>query len=206
LKTQQIDLITAFKTLTTESPNVVKILISSREDADIAKELNDSASIFASAIDNSIDIELFVAEKVNLAITSRRLLDGSVSEDLKNHITHALLDGANGMFLWPAMQLEYLSDRNKFEVEADIIAALKDLPPTLVKTFDCLYKRIDDYKYHAKSATMRAFSWLLAAERALSLSELVIALNNTRGAETFAPANRMVCLYQVNVKELKDCG
>lgn len=53
---------------------------------------------------------------------------------------------------------------------------------------------------------MRAFSWLLAAERALSVSELMIAIRDTRGAETFAPTNRLVSLYQVNVKELEDCG
>lgn len=202
LEMQRFDLILALKTLITESPNVVKIMISSREEVDIAQELRDSISICACAIENSADIDLFVKEKVNLAITNRRLLRGAVSEGLKNHLMRALLDGANGMFLWPAMQLEYLSDHKKFNVEADIIAALEYLPPTLVKTFDCLYRRIEEYEHHSKSIATRALAWLLAAERTLSTSELMAAICDNRDDETSALTKKMVNLYQTDVKRL----
>lgn len=192
LVTQRIDLINALKTLIKESSNVIKIMISSREEQDIVQELRDCTSICASTIDNSADIELFVKAKVNLAIANRQILCGSVSEALKDHLMHALLDGAKGMFLWPAMQLEYLSDRNKFKVEADIIAALKTLPPTLVKTFDRLYTRINEYGYHAKIAATRALTWLLAAERTLSVSELLTAIRLERGSEKFEHTNTTV--------------
>lgn len=194
LEIQRFDLIMALKTLITESPNVVKIMVSSREEVDIAQELRDSISICASAIENSADIDLFVKEKVDLAITNRRLLRGSVSKDLKNHLIGTLLQGANGMFLWPAMQLEYLSDHNKFKVEADIIAALQNLPPTLLKTFDSLYKRIDEYGYHSKSAATRALAWLLAAERILSVAELMTAIHDNVEDETFETTNEMVSI------------
>ena len=172
----RLDLLTALRTLVNESSNVVKIMISSREDTDIAQELQDALSIRVSASENSDDIEKFVQHRINSAITDRRLLGGTVSELLKENLINTLLNGANGMFLWPSMQLQYLCDRNIFKVEADVMAALKTLPPTLVGTFDRLYERIHSYGHYGKIIVTRVFAWLLAAERTLTMSELTNAI------------------------------
>lgn len=174
---QRLDLLAAFHTLINEASSVVKIMISSREDTDITQELQNAMSIRVWASENSIDIEKFVQHRVSLAITNQRLLGGAVSGALKGHIVDALLEGAGGMFLCPAMQLEYLCDRNIFKVEADVITAVKALPPTLVGTFDRLYARIHSYGNHGKIIVTRIFAWLLAAERALSMSELICAVS-----------------------------
>lgn len=155
----RLDLLAALHTVVAESSSIVKILISSRDDADIAEALQDAMSISVFAAENSADIEKFVRHKVTSAIASGILLGGKVSTTLRDRLIDTLLEGASGMFLWPALQLEYLCDRRKFKVEADIIAALKTLPPTLVSTFDQVYARIQDYENHAKTIARKTFAW-----------------------------------------------
>ncbi|RMJ27936.1 ankyrin repeat protein [Aspergillus sp. HF37] len=173
---QRLDLLASLRTLIDESSSIVKILISSREDTDIAQALQDALSVRVSACDNSADIEKFVRYRTTSVIANQKLLGGSVSEFLKGHLISALLEGAGGMFLWPALQLGYFCDRQIFKIETDIMRALKTLPPTMVGTFERLYARIDSYGKHGKTIATRVFAWLLAAERALSVSELICAI------------------------------
>lgn len=176
LEGQRVDLLAVLRTLVNESSSVVKLMVSSREDRDIAQGLQDALSICVSASENSSDIEKFVQHRVSSAIIEQKLLGGTLSDSLRGHHINTLTEGAKGMFLWAAMQLEYLCDRNKFKVEADIIAASKTLPPTLVSIFDRLYTRIHSYGQYGKTIARRVFAWLLTAERALSISELITAV------------------------------
>lgn len=172
----RLDLLDTLQTLIDESSSLVKIMISSREDTDIAQGLKGAMSVPVSRSENSTDIEKFVQYQVKNAITSQKLLGGIISDSLKSHLIESLCEGASGMFLWPAMQLEHLCDRRKFKVEADIVAALKALPPTLINTFDQLYARINSYAPYAKKIATRVFSWLLAAGRSLTIPELLTAV------------------------------
>lgn len=174
---QRLDLLEALHTFISESSSILKVMIASREDTDIAQGLEDTLSISVSASENSADIGKYVQHKVSSAIISKRLLGGAVSQTLKHHIIESLLEEAGGMFLWPAMQLQYLCDRGRFKVEADIVAALKTLPPNIVSTFDHIYARIHAYEHHSRRITTRAFAWLLVAERPLSVPELITAIH-----------------------------
>ncbi|KAJ5837197.1 hypothetical protein N7447_003223 [Penicillium robsamsonii] len=179
----QLDILTSLQTLENESSSLIKIMISSREDTYIAQELHDAISLPVTICQNSEDIKTFVQHSVSSAITNRKLLGGSVSASLKNHLVESLYQGARGMFLWPAMQLEYLCDRRKFKLEEDIVEALKALPPSLVSTFDNLYARINLFEHHAKTMVMRIFAWLIAKERELSASELLMAISSNEKAD-----------------------
>ncbi|KAJ5680260.1 hypothetical protein N7536_011399 [Penicillium majusculum] len=179
----QLDILTNLRTLASESSSLVKIMISSRKDTHIAQELHDAISLPVTVCENSEDIKVFVLHSVSSAITNRKLLGGSVSKSLSDHLVESLYQGARGMFLWPAMQLEYLCDRRKFKLEEDVIAALKSLPPSLISTFDNLYARINLFEYHAKTMVMRIFAWLMAKERDLSASELLMAISFNKNAD-----------------------
>lgn len=174
------EVLKALRTVVDEASSIVKVFISSRDDAAIAEMFQGEPSICVSAADNSADIETFVHRKIGSAIAGGRLLGGKVSLSAREHLTESLISGARGMFLWPAMQLEYLCDYRKFKLEADVLAAIQKLPPSLSSTFDALYARIEDYEGHAKQITKVILAWLLAAERPLSASEIIAAVSSSR--------------------------
>jgi hypothetical protein len=91
------ELLTALDKIIQESPNIVKVLVSSRDDKDIVIRLKDSRNVYISAGDNSGDIERFVRTRVVSAIQDRRLLGGDVSNELKDHIIETLIVKAEGM-------------------------------------------------------------------------------------------------------------
>lgn len=191
----QLDILTSLRTLASESSSLIKIMISSREDTHIAQELHDAISLPVTVCENSEDIKIFVQHSVSSAITNRKLLGGSVSKALSDHLVESLYQGARGMFLWPAMQLEYLCDRRKFKLEEDIIVALKSLPPSPISTFDNLYARINLFEHHAKTVVMRIFAWLIAKERDLSASELLTAISSNKEADDSGISIASVCQH-----------
>lgn len=91
------DLILALQTLVTKSKTAVKIFVSSRDDYDILSQLRDEANVSIESADNKTDIENFVSFQVNKAIEERRLLCGSVKDNLKNHVIKTLIEKADGM-------------------------------------------------------------------------------------------------------------
>ena len=116
---QHLNLLEALHTFISESSSILKVMIASREDTDIAQGSEGTLSISVSASENSADIGKYVQHKVSSAITSKRLLGGAVSQTLKHHIIESLLKEAGGMFLWPAMQLQYLCDDKKQLLSGD---------------------------------------------------------------------------------------
>ncbi|RDW90610.1 ankyrin repeat domain-containing protein [Aspergillus mulundensis] len=128
----RVELLTVLQDIAHRSASIVKIMISSREHADLGQELQSEISVPISPAEISSDIARYVHCQFDSAIPDKKLLGGRVSETLKRLRIKTLNEGAGGMFLWPALQLEYLCDRRTFKLEADIIAALKDLPPDLV--------------------------------------------------------------------------
>lgn len=79
------------------SANVVKILVSSRDDGDIICRLETSPNLYISAKYNAEDIGRFIRHEVLSAITKKRLLSGRVSDYLRNLIIDTLEAGAQGM-------------------------------------------------------------------------------------------------------------
>ena len=77
--------------------NIVKIFVTSRDDNDLVQEFGSFSNIRIAAKDNNEDIKRFVAQQLQVAIKNRTLLHGHVSEELQQHITRTLVDGAQGM-------------------------------------------------------------------------------------------------------------
>lgn len=95
--TRRYELLKALRTIIEQSSSVLKILVSSREDADMVSMLRHAPNIEVSAHQNSDDIQRFVHAEVHQAIYNRRLLNGEVSQQLQDLIISKLNDGANGM-------------------------------------------------------------------------------------------------------------
>jgi hypothetical protein len=93
------DLLTALDAIIKNSANLVKIFVSSRDDIDIVLRLENSPNILINSNDNGEDIERFIHSEVERSIAERRLLNGKVSEELKNRIIISLIGGAGGMLV-----------------------------------------------------------------------------------------------------------
>ncbi|KAJ4142808.1 hypothetical protein NW754_010247 [Fusarium falciforme] len=80
-----------------QSPNVVKVLLTSRNDGDIVCRLDTTPNVYISAQENRGDIERFIDAELDKAITQKRLLRGHVSADVQRQITFELNHRADGM-------------------------------------------------------------------------------------------------------------
>jgi len=81
-----------------ESIKQVKIVVSSRENyEDISRRLDKPSNFSIDAGNNKSDIERFVQLEVARSIEGARLLNGTVSPELRETLINTLTDGAQGM-------------------------------------------------------------------------------------------------------------
>ncbi|KAH8664515.1 hypothetical protein BX600DRAFT_464581 [Xylariales sp. PMI_506] len=146
------------------APNLVKIMISSRDNYDIALHLHGSPNVYIDADDNAADIEKFI----NAQLTSARLLRGKLPDDLKQEITNTLLTKARGMFRWVDLQIQSL---RHLKLAADIQNRLGVLPETLEGSYWEIFKQIQESGEHAAALAEFTFQWLLYAIKSISINE-----------------------------------
>jgi hypothetical protein len=91
------DLLDALKEIALQSKRPIKILFSSQDDKIIDSQLSDSLHVHIREGDNADDIKRFVEYQVEKSIRKKRLLGGSVSPELKMHLTSSLVESAQGM-------------------------------------------------------------------------------------------------------------
>lgn len=94
---KQPDLVDSLKEIAEQSPNPVKIMVLSRDDEGLARQLSNSIHLHIREIDNADDIKQFVEDQVEEAISKKKLLGGEVSAELKEHVIQTLVTGAQGM-------------------------------------------------------------------------------------------------------------
>ena len=91
------DLLDALSGILQDSCGLVKILVSSRADADIVCHLSDCVNLRIEASQNQEDIERYVNFEVEYLIKRKKLLRGNVPEDLRQTIATYLRVEAKGM-------------------------------------------------------------------------------------------------------------
>ncbi|ORY61553.1 uncharacterized protein BCR38DRAFT_373468, partial [Pseudomassariella vexata] len=91
---------------------------------------------------------------------------------LVEEIKQALIQGADGMFLWVTFQIDEICLQH---CDEDIRNALHNLPKDLAETFCRALRRII-HRGHAQAA-QKVFPWIAASKRPLSLSELREAIS-----------------------------
>ncbi len=90
-------LISALIQIVRDSLSVVKILLTSRDDSNIHALLSDAVAVRIQNEYTRKDMEEFVHQEVTSAIRDRRMLNGVVSDNLKQGLMSALVAGAGEM-------------------------------------------------------------------------------------------------------------
>lgn len=91
------ELIDALNRIVNESDGMVKVLVTSRNDAQIEGLLPSATMIEVSPAENQCDIEKFIASQLRAIVRGRRLLNGSASETLLEKMRISLINGAREM-------------------------------------------------------------------------------------------------------------
>ena len=92
-------LLLALRALCLYCPGKVHVFVSSRNDNDIAFELEGVPNHYIQPTDRAQDIEKFVHVRLDSAIETRRLLRGKIDPDLKMLIATELISKAQGMYV-----------------------------------------------------------------------------------------------------------
>jgi ankyrin repeat protein len=173
------------------------LCVSFRLEADNSLRLSSEQFITPSIIsipDDNPDIELFIAMELKSCIQSRKLAIGNPT--LIREIQDALLEGAQGMFLWVALQIESLCAE---KTDESIRKALSDLPKDLSETFSRILRRS---KKSGKSYQRRILELVTVAHRPLTMEEIREALSVVPGDAVWNPARLLNDVYSV----LTCCG
>lgn len=93
-------LLSALERIVAESQNIVKVLVSSREEADITAYLGQHNRIHVSNQQNNRDIDNFIEIQVGIAINTKRMLLGTVSCKLRQEIVSVLKTKARRMLVF----------------------------------------------------------------------------------------------------------
>lgn len=91
------ELIVALHRIVEESAGLVKVFVTSRNNAQIEGLLQSTPKIRVSIAENHHDIKAFIAAKLEAIVHSRRLLSGQPSQSLLEKIQEALITGAQEM-------------------------------------------------------------------------------------------------------------
>jgi len=103
-------LLSALTQITQESLNVVKVFVTSRDDSNIQALLPDALAVRIHKGHVNQDMDDFVHREVSIAIQNRRMLNGIVSDSLKQALTSVLIAGAaECKFAYPLVGLTRLT-------------------------------------------------------------------------------------------------
>lgn len=91
------ELLDALDFIVSNSGEVVRIFLSSRDDGDIVHKLSGVPNLSIRARDNNADIERFITREVEYLVSKKRLLGGNVPDELRQKIECALGEKACGM-------------------------------------------------------------------------------------------------------------
>jgi hypothetical protein len=147
---------------------IVKVLITSRPDADVFDCLSDFPCLEIKNSDTVHDISALIRKRVQDFAHCRRLGIG-----VSDSIIRFLEGNAHGMFLWVVLILEELCRRDERLTDEAISTKLSIVPLTLVTTYEAILQKPSTSR---KSDMWRIFRWLLFGRRGLTLEELETAL------------------------------
>ncbi|KAM7201216.1 hypothetical protein V8F20_004962 [Naviculisporaceae sp. PSN 640] len=116
------------------------------------------------------EIEAYITSEINDRRHVRNL-----SPELEAAVRAALIAGAQGMFLWVALQLEMLFPRyhaSRTLTNSDLTLLLERLPSDLAAAYDHALEHISD-----PQRARKVFQLVAASQRPLTTSELSVAVN-----------------------------
>ncbi|KAB5525721.1 NACHT domain protein [Coniochaeta sp. 2T2.1] len=177
----------------------LRICVACRSDIDnLPTTLLDSLaeSTLLALPEENPEIKRFIDAELYDRVESGKLVLGDPQLSLET--ADALLAGAQGMFLWVALQIEALCAET---TDAGIRHALAELPTTLNETFSRILKRANIHET-GRSYQTQTFELVIAAHRPLTTDELREALSVIPGDDTWDPAQQLNNVYGA----LASCG
>lgn len=167
------------------------VCLSFRLEADNSMRLNTKSILncsTASIPENNPDIGYFIDAELQTCLETQRLTLGDPA--LIAQIRDTLLQGAQGMFLWVALQITSLCASRTDE---DILEALENLPRNLPDTFARILQRSRDSEDDDLQA--RILGFVITARRPLTTGELREALAVVPGDVSWNPSRLMNNIY-----------
>ena len=174
------ELLQALEDIVQSSNNLVKVILSSRDDLDISYRLAGVPNVYIGSDDSRDDLDRFVEQELDKAIEEQRLLRGQVPTCLRQQIIDRLRAGANGMFLWARLQIQNLCDPERMIVASDVEDALQQLPTTLIALYSSILDRIDRIAPHGRLLATKTLSWVLCARTPLDPAIMAQMLQPSR--------------------------
>ncbi|KAF2179739.1 hypothetical protein K469DRAFT_741530 [Zopfia rhizophila CBS 207.26] len=156
-----------------------------------SSERNES---IASIPDKNPDIEAFIEAELERCIETQKLAIGNPNLILE--IQDALLKGSQGMFLWVALQIEFLCAMGTDDA---IRNALANLPKDLPETFSRILQILEGL---GKPYQRLILELITASHRPLTTEELREALSVVPGDAVWNPARLLNDVYST----LSCCG
>lgn len=173
-------LIKHLKEVIRQSPDHVKIFLSTRSFPAIENELKASPSIGVTAERNKDDVREFIETTLDNRIKDKDLLNGIVEPELREKIRDTLTSRARNMFLYASLLLNQLCDKNHTNDPDSIRKKLDELPKNLVDMYDRIMAEIHDEKNNSHRSCRLAqdtFRWLLRAQKPLDSRSLLEAIS-----------------------------
>ena len=144
----------------------MKIIITGRPHIPVARELRRSTEISLDSGAVSKDICKYVADKVRELSVNRHFAA------LEQEIQDALVNGANGMFLWVSLIVDSLNEI-KLSTPKAIRQKLKELPKDITALYVSILDSINA-KYEVQAR--KILQWVFYAAQPLTLKELATAI------------------------------
>ncbi|KAF8249261.1 ankyrin [Wilcoxina mikolae CBS 423.85] len=162
----------ALDTIQQRTQSLVHIFVSSRRD--IRRQFVSVPNVSIQATDNANDIECFVTEEVGRCIDKEKLLGGDVSDELRDEIISKLVEQADGMFLWAALQIQNICCE---ETPRDVQNALGRLSTTLAETYSLILREIERKSPSRLQLAIKTLLWVMGSKRLLTPDELDAAIS-----------------------------
>ncbi|KAH6889612.1 hypothetical protein B0T10DRAFT_486475 [Thelonectria olida] len=172
-----------------ESPCLLKIFVSSRDDGDIVYQLEAYANLTLSSDLNSRDIAAFAHSETKRLVDRGHLLRYSKrKEELRHQIIEEITSGAHGMFRWASLQLQALCEAHTDDA---VIERLGRLPKDLKEAYQEIEDRLEAVEAECdRKLAQYALSWLLCAKEQLKSKDFLAAVCVTRAGRTSPPISK----------------
>lgn len=161
------------------SGGCIKVFITSRKEIDIERAFTDVPTIALESTRSKEDIEEYVEGELERRIEERILKLKDLS--LKDGIYSALVEKADGMFLWVKFQLDTLCSQTS---DRHIRKTLQNLPATMDETYTRCLASIEKKSKLEIELAKRIFMWITHAERPMKLGEISEAIAMELDMET----------------------
>lgn len=155
--------------------SAAKIMVTSRREKELVKDLRDWVSIEMGSKEVAADIAAFLEYKIS---KSPKLSHPFV----RSSVLKLLQSRSNGMFLWVALMIKDLKSKASiYEIQDALLA----LPEGLYKMYERILRRLHtSLKPSPKELCLRVLRWVVCATRPLKVKELEEALKLEYTGET----------------------